>query len=95
MPATYVRGTGPHIAERIRPAPGSDEETALQSLADDPGSGWTRINDQPPAEPVKRPAKSASKADWVAYAVSQGATEADANSATRDELAARYEDGDA
>lgn len=95
MTATYVRGSGPHIAERVRPAPGSDEETALAALADDPASGWSRIDDQPPAEPARRPAKSASKADWVAYAVTQGATEADATAATRDELAALYEDGDA
>jgi hypothetical protein len=42
---------------------------------------------------VVRPAKSASKADWKAYAISQGLDEADADAATRDELAARYADG--
>ncbi|CAL9457000.1 hypothetical protein SUDANB15_02540 [Streptomyces sp. enrichment culture] len=37
-----------------------------------------------------RPAKSASKKDWVAYAVSQGTDETDAESMTRDELAEAY-----
>lgn len=96
MAATYVRGSGPHIAERVRPAPGSNEETALAALAGDPASGWRCTDGQPPAaEPVKRPARSASKTDWVAYAVTQGASEEDATAATRDELAALYEDGDA
>jgi hypothetical protein len=40
------------------------------------------------------PARSPSKADWVAYAVSQGMTEAEADKEhTRDQLAARYLDG--
>lgn len=36
------------------------------------------------------PAKSASKADWVAYAVAQGADEADADAQTKDDLIAAY-----
>ena len=36
------------------------------------------------------PSKSASKAEWVAYAVSQGVPEAEAEAATRDELVARF-----
>jgi hypothetical protein len=36
------------------------------------------------------PAKSASKADWKAYAIAQGVSEEDAEKATRDELAALY-----
>ncbi|MEU7962370.1 hypothetical protein AB0D09_02705 [Streptomyces sp. NPDC049097] len=44
-------------------------------------------------EDVKPPARSASKADWKAYAIAQGVTEDEADKATRDELAARYLDG--
>lgn len=53
--AEYVRGAGRHIAERVRPAPGSDEETRLAELAKDPTTGW-RL-----AEPDKTPRKTAAK----------------------------------
>jgi hypothetical protein len=36
------------------------------------------------------PAKSADKATWVAYAVSQGASEEEANAATKDDLITAY-----
>jgi hypothetical protein len=89
----FVRSSGGHVAEREIPAPGSKREAELNALADAPETDWRReadpLADEPPAEPM-RPAKSASKADWVAYAVSQGATEDDANAATRDELATLY-----
>jgi hypothetical protein len=56
-------------------------------------------SDQPPAGgspltggQVRKPPASGSKADWVAYAVAQGMTVADAETATRDELAKRYAD---
>lgn len=38
------------------------------------------------------PAKSANKAEWVAYAVAQGADEADAEASTKDDLIATYGD---
>jgi hypothetical protein len=37
------------------------------------------------------PAKSASKADWVAYAVAQGMDEAEADAMTKDDLQAALE----
>ncbi|WP_020141138.1 hypothetical protein [Streptomyces sp. 351MFTsu5.1] len=40
----------------------------------------------------KAPAKSASKDDWVAWAVSCGADPDEAAAATRDDLAAKYAD---
>lgn len=36
------------------------------------------------------PAKSAAKGDWVAFAVSQGMSEEDANAATKDQLVEQY-----
>lgn len=48
--------------------------------------------EQPDPEPVDPlpPARSASKTDWVRYAVSQGMTDADADAMTRDQLAEAY-----
>jgi hypothetical protein len=40
---------------------------------------------------VERPKGNASKAEWVAYAVAQGADEAAADAMTRDELADKYD----
>lgn len=42
--------------------------------------------------PAGPPAKSASKADWEAYARSQGATDADLDGATKDDIVAIYGD---
>ncbi len=39
------------------------------------------------------PAKSASKADWVDYAVTRGLSQADAEASTRDDLVARFGGG--
>ncbi|MFE0132396.1 hypothetical protein ACFWY6_12610 [Streptomyces sp. NPDC059037] len=93
--AIYERGSGGHIAERVRPVPGSEEADSLAALAEDPASGWLCVEPDTEPEPVvlERPAKSASKADWKAYAISQGMDEEAADAATRDELAARYADG--
>jgi hypothetical protein len=93
--AIYERGSGGYVAERVRPIEGSEEAEALAVLAEDPASGWRCVEPdaEPEPEPLERPAKSASKADWKAYAVSQGMDADDADKATRDELAAKYTDG--
>ncbi len=85
----YVRGSGPYIAERVRAAEGSPEAEAYAALAADPASGWREVAVEPPA-PAGPPAKSAPKADWVAYAVAQGADEAEAEKTTKDELISAY-----
>jgi hypothetical protein len=48
--------------------------------------------EEPPAESKGdgTPNKSASKADWKAYAISQGMDEAEAEATSRDDLAAKY-----
>lgn len=43
-----------------------------------------------PDGPGGIPAKSASKQDWIDYAVSQGATADEANAATKDQLIEQY-----
>ncbi|MEU8556024.1 hypothetical protein AB0C80_18810 [Streptomyces anthocyanicus] len=88
--ATYERSSGAHVAERIRAVPGSEEDQRLSELVAKGSDGWRRTDVG--TEPAVRPNKSASKKDWVAYAVSQGADEAEAESATRDELAEAYGD---
>lgn len=103
MATTYVRGSGSHIAERERPAKGSARAAELEALAADPATAWHVEEPEPePFEVVpievkpavlERPAKSASKADWKAYALQEGMDEDEAEKATRDELAAKYADG--
>jgi hypothetical protein len=89
--AIYERPSGAHVAERIRAVPGSEEDQRLSELVAKGIDGWRR-NDDSGTEPAVRPSKSASKKDWVAYLVSQGADEAEAESMTRDELAEAYGD---
>lgn len=53
------------------------------------------VEPEPEPAPVvlERPAKSASKADWKAYAIQEGMDAEEAEKATRDDLAAKYTDG--
>ncbi|MFD5711329.1 hypothetical protein ACFWHW_13180 [Streptomyces pharetrae] len=85
----FFRGEGGHVWEMNLPLGEAHarrvQEGALVRVNED-GSTYTE-----PAAP-SRPGKSASKKDWVAYAVSQGADEAEAESKTRDELAEAYGD---
>lgn len=54
-----------------------------------------QTGEQGTEQALARPSKSASKADWKAYAIAQGMSEDDADAATRDTLAAQYADPDA
>jgi hypothetical protein len=53
-----------------------------------------RLEDESPQTtedaPATAPGRSASKADWVAYAVTRGAEQDDAEQLTRDQLAEQY-----
>lgn len=55
MATIYERGSGPHVAERVQPGP--DDEARYAALADNPGSGWRRVEDEP--EPKKRTPRKA------------------------------------
>jgi hypothetical protein len=59
-----------------------------------PGTSTPAVSAPAPAAPApeaKLPAKSASKADWKAYAINHGGmSEDDAEDATRDQLAEKY-----
>lgn len=93
MATVYVRSSGPHVAERVQPADGSEDAQRLAALAGDPSSGW-RVEDEP--EPAGkptgsgRPPQAADKAAWVAYAVSCGAGEVAADLMTKAQLIDRY-----
>lgn len=52
--AVYERTSGPHVAERVRPVPGSDDEARLEKLAADRTDGWRRVEEQP-AKPAAKP----------------------------------------
>lgn len=57
---TYERGSGGHVAERVRPAEGSAEAAELAALAADPASGWRAIPDPEPEAPAKTTRKGSS-----------------------------------
>lgn len=56
--ATYERRSGAHVAERVQPVPGSEEETAYAVLAEDPASGWRVIEEPAPQKTGSRRAKA-------------------------------------
>lgn len=56
--SVYVRGAGDHQAERVQPEPGSDEEARLEALADDPQSGWRRLDEPKPKSRAPRAKKT-------------------------------------
>lgn len=79
------------LVEAYHQATGEKREVPENYLgAHSPFPGqWAK---SPPAEPqaAPAPAKNAKHEAWVAYAVSQGATESDVVGKTRDELAETY-----
>jgi hypothetical protein len=85
----FVRRAGAHVAERIRPVPGSPDAQRLAAAADDPESPWQR-EDVPEPPPAGRPPQSADKAAWVAYAVARGAEQAAAEAMTKAQLIEQY-----
>ncbi|MFF3398248.1 hypothetical protein ACFYW6_07015 [Streptomyces sp. NPDC002659] len=91
--AIYERSSGGYVAERVSPMPGSEEAEQMAALAEDPESGWRCAEPDPAPEPSGPPAKSATKAEWVAYAVSQGVEQSEAEGLKRDELVALFEEG--
>lgn len=89
--AVYERRTGGHVAERVRPEPGSEDEKRLAALAEAGTGNWVLAEPDEPAEPeAKRPAKTDNKAAWVDWAVVQGADRAEAEKSTKDDLITAY-----
>lgn len=97
MAPVYVRSAGPHVAQRVRPAPGSEDAQRLAALADDPSSGW-RVEAVPvsgSAPLAGRPPQAAPVAEWRAWAVACGAGQAEVDAATKAQLIDQYGRGDA
>lgn len=94
---TYVRRSGQHVAERVRPAPGSPDAQRLAAAADDPESPWQREDVPVPgsAPLAARPPQAAPVAEWRTWAVACGATQDDADAATKAALIEQYGKGDA
>lgn len=65
-------------------------QATLAGLPEDVRKEATPEVPAPDESKSEAPAKSASKAEWVEYAVAQGMSEEDANAATKDDLAAKY-----
>lgn len=88
------------VLPHIPPPPGAVEDTADGPLTpvtgpvddgDTEGDGAEGTDTEPAEDSeTKAPGRSASKADWLAYAISRGAEAADAEKLTRDQLAETY-----
>jgi hypothetical protein len=61
----------------------------LRRYHDQAPPGTAPEGDNGPAA-LERPARSASKAEWIAYAVAQGAEQDDAEAATKEQLIEQY-----
>lgn len=77
-------GSYVHLYEGT-PVPDSGDTNHVKQLVD--YGMLSAAADEPADGP---PARSASKADWEDYARSQGATDADINGVTKDDLVAAY-----
>lgn len=70
--------------------PGLTPWTGDPAAPADPPQTPAAIQTTPPQTPASRPAQSALKPDWVAWAVSQGAAPADAEAMTKQDLIDHY-----
>ena len=81
-------------AQLARPWPGGqDEEPAVVAEEAAPEPAAVEVEPEPDVEPVPAggpPKPVAPKADWIAWAVTQGATEEDASAATKQQLMEQY-----
>jgi hypothetical protein len=91
----HLRGEGGGIHAMDLPLPEPIEERLrkgmLQRVNED-GSLYTEPSDddQVPAPPLTEPARSASKADWMGWAVVQGADAEEADGMTKADLIEKY-----
>lgn len=79
-----VDSDGDALPEDEQPDVGTPDPDVADAFGDT-DDGLEVVVDQP-----SRPADYASKADWVTYAVTRGATEEDAQAATKNELIELY-----
>lgn len=85
----YVRGEGGSVFEMDLPLPEPIAERLTKGLlrqVNADGSPYTETT-------AEEPAKSASKAEWVGWAVASGATVEDAEAMTKTDLVEKYGSG--
>lgn len=79
--ANWLLLAGPPPADAPAPDPGPGDENTLGGVGAGDASG---------PEDTKPPARSASKAEWVRFAIAMGADPATADAMTKDKLLATY-----
>jgi hypothetical protein len=91
--AIYERHPGPGQVEREHTVDGSERDAELSALVAEGVNGWTVFTPAAPEpEALTRPADSAVKAAWVAWAIACGADEADAEKLTKPQLIEQFGD---
>jgi hypothetical protein len=95
----HVRGEGGSVFRLALPLHESIEDRLARghlTRVNEDGSAWTGDTDPAvPSLPAERPAQAAAKAEWVGWAVAQGANPDDAEGMTKADLIDRYGKGDA
>lgn len=90
----HVRGEGGMVIEMSLPLPeGVEDRLTRGSLRRVTADGSPYVDEpdaEVPAPPTEQPAKAASKAEWVGWAVTQGADPEDAEAATKADLIELY-----
>lgn len=90
----YVRGEGGAVIAMDLPLPEGIADRLTKGLirrVNEDGTPYVeRKDDGVPALPTKTPAKNAPKAEWVGWAVAQGAAPEDAEASTKGDLVELY-----
>jgi hypothetical protein len=91
----YLRGEGGGIHAMDLPLPEPIEERVRKGMlrrVNEDGSPYLEATpeQQVPSLPLTEPSKSASKADWVGWAVVKGATAEEADGMTKADLIEKY-----
>lgn len=93
----HVRGEGGMVIKMDLPLPDHIEHRLKGGhirRCNEDGSPWRGDDEEIGALPTKAPGARGSKADWVAWAVAQGATPDEAEGMTRQDLMDRFGGGE-
>lgn len=90
----FIRGEGGTVFKLDLPLPESISDRLAKGtivrVANADGDPYDGPAGDVPAPPTEKPAQSALKPDWVAYAITKGMSEADADASTKQDLMDRY-----
>lgn len=91
MATLYEREVNGEVVERaFVPSADPARDARVREQAGAGEDGWREGGSKATPVTPSRPTKSGSKADWVAWAVANGAEQAEAEKATKDDLIAAY-----